>query len=95
MCEIILIINHSIILAQHPSLMVLMVMVISAVCFGIAKVSRYYIKQQKRSQLDQPLDLIDGFRKRNTDVRDEAEPPTSRTRYSKAQARQRFKRGKT
>lgn len=74
--------------------MVLMVIVVSSVCFGIAKVSRYYIKQQRRSLLEEPLELLDGFKKRDN-IRDEVETTANRTRYSKAQARQRFKRGKT
>lgn len=86
---------------QHPSLMVLMVVVISAICYGIARGYRYYVKQQRIGQLEPPVNLLDEFKKASNDQANndtasgENEPYTNRTRYTKAQARQRFKRGKT
>lgn len=81
--------------------MVLMVIVISAIGYGIARGVRYYVKQQRIGLLEPPVDLLDEFKKTNDQCNDndsltaDNEPYTNRTRYSKAQARQRFKRGKT
>lgn len=79
--------------------MVLMVVVISAIGYGIARGVRYYIKQQRIGLLEPPVDLLDEFKKTsdldNESSQAENEPYMNRTRYTKAQARQRFKRGKT
>lgn len=76
--------------------MVLMIIVISLCGYGIAKVYRYYAKLQRRGLLDPPIDLLEDFRKPvENDAETEQEPLTNRSRYTKAQARQRFKRGKT
>lgn len=81
--------------------MVLMVVVISVIGYGIARGYRYYMKQQRRGLLDPPVDLLDEFKKATNDpaasdtTASENEPQANRTRYTKAQARQRFKRGKT
>lgn len=81
--------------------MVLMVLVVSAIGFGIARVYLYYLKQQKIGMLEPPVNLLDEFKKSadpsasNEGEQDAGEQYTNRTRYTKAQARQRFKRGKT
>lgn len=79
--------------------MVLMVIVVSAIGYGIARGYRYYLKQQKIGLLEPPVNLLDEFKKPDdqptTNETSENEPYTNRVRYSKAQARQRFKRGKT
>lgn len=76
--------------------MVLMIVVISLIGYGIAKGCRYYAKQQRRGLLEPPVDLLEEFKKPDVNGL-EAEPEniTNRNRYTKAQARQRFKRGKT
>lgn len=76
--------------------MVLLVMAISGIGYGVAKLYRYYEKLQQRGLLEPPVNLLDDFKK-NTSQTEEQEPDLlpNRTRYSKAQARQRFKRGKT
>lgn len=82
--------------------MVLMVIVVSAIGYGLAAGFLYYRKQQKIGLLEPPVNLLDEF-KRTTNSADgsaagesgENEPYTNRVRYTKAQARQRFKRGKT
>lgn len=74
-----------------------MVFVLSGICYVIARGIRYYTKQQRRGLLDPPIDLLDEFKKKD-DVECDLEAETTinnRTRYTKAQARQRFKRGKT
>lgn len=76
--------------------MVLMVMVISSICYGIARGYRYYAKQQRRGLLDPPINLLDEFKKSDcNETENESENIFNRNRYTKAQARQRFKRGKT
>lgn len=44
----------------HPALMVLLVMIISAIAFGCAKMYRVYIKDQRKGLLDPPLELLEG-----------------------------------
>lgn len=76
--------------------MVLMVVVISMIGYGIARGYRYYSKLQRRGQLDAPIDLLEEFKKPEVNgIETEPENITNRNRYTKAQARQRFKRGKT
>lgn len=75
--------------------MVLMVIVISAICYGIAKLYRYYVKQQQRGLLEPPVDLLEDFKTQENNEEPESEASNNRTRYTKAQARQRFKKGKT
>lgn len=77
-----------------------MVVVISAIGYGISRGYLYYRKQQRIGQLEPPVNLLDEFKKptdqtSTNDAGAEGEPYTNRTRYTKAQARQRFKRGKT
>jgi len=79
---------------KHPSLMVLMVIIISIVCYAVARLIRYYTKQQRLGLLDPPLDLLADFKKQDETDDLEIETPIKH-RYSKAQARHRFKRGKT
>lgn len=82
--------------SQHPSLMVLMIIVISLIGYGISRGYRYYSKQQRRGLLEPPVDLLDEFKKAEVNgIEPEPENITNRSRYTKAQARQRFKRGKT
>lgn len=82
--------------------MVLLVMAVSGVCFGIAKLYHYYTKLQKRGLLEPPVDMLDGFRKEKSGgsgdqdgIDDDADLTPNRNRYSKAQARQRFRKGKS
>lgn len=76
-----------------------MVIVISAMGYGIACGYQYYRKQQKIGLLEPPVNLLDEFKKpidqTSSTETETGETYTNRTRYTKAQARQRFKRGKT
>lgn len=72
-----------------------MVIVISSICYGIARLYRYYVKQQRHGLLDPPVDLLEDFKKPENNEEIESEVINNRTRYTKAQARQRFKKGKT
>lgn len=76
--------------------MVLMVIVVSAIGYASARGYRYYLKQQKINSLEPPINLLDEFKTQPTvNEGGEGEQYTNRVRYTKAQARQRFKRGKT
>lgn len=86
--------------------MILMVIVVSAIGYGLAAGFRYYRKQQKIGLLEPPVNLLDEFKNSANSAEQspnagegggggENEPYTNRVRYTKAQARQRFKRGKT
>lgn len=84
---------------KFTSLMVLVVLVVAGIGFGIAKMVRYYTKLQRKGLLDPPVNLLEDFQStkdaedtENGGVGDQKPP---RNRYSKAQARQRFKKGKT
>lgn len=80
----------------YTSLMVLVVLVVAAIGFGIAKMIRYYTKLQRKGLLDPPVNLLEDFQPTKEEEAEnggEQKPP--RNRYSKAQARQRFKKGKT
>lgn len=46
---------------KHPTLMVFLVIVVAAIGYGISKLYRYYMRLQKRSLLDPPVDLIEGL----------------------------------
>lgn len=76
-----------------------MVVVIAGVGYALASCYRYYVKQQRIALLEPPANLLGDFKKpTDGDVDDEAgesEQYVNRTRYTKAQARQRFKRGRT
>lgn len=77
--------------------MVILVMVISLIVFGCAKVYRVWMKDQRKGLLDPPLDLLEGFFTPSKDDPNSQEETSTkqRNRYTKAQARQRFKKGKT
>lgn len=88
---------------QHPFLMVLLVFVVAAIGCGIARLLRYYWRLQRHGRMQPPIDLLDEFKKPVTgrgtgspDGSDEhVELLAARNRYSKAQARQRFRKGKS
>lgn len=83
---------------RYTSLMVLVVLVVSAIGYGIAKLIRYYTKLQRKGLLDPPLNLLEDFlptKEEDTENGGPNEHKPPRNRYSKAQARQRFKKGKT
>ncbi|XP_052896702.1 small glutamine-rich tetratricopeptide repeat-containing protein alpha-like [Anopheles moucheti] len=82
---------------KYTSLMVFIIMVITSMGFGIAKLVWYYKKLQRKGLLDPPIDLLEDFQKQKET---EDAPPTGeqrheRNRYTKAQARQRLKKAKT
>ncbi|XP_053673993.1 uncharacterized protein LOC128724290 [Anopheles nili] len=82
---------------KYTSLMVLVVVVISSMGFGIAKLIRHYKKMQRKSLLDPPIDLLEDFKpsSENGDIPQTGEQRHERNRYTKAQARQRLKKAKT
>ncbi|CAD6208222.1 GSCOCG00010475001-RA-CDS [Cotesia congregata] len=79
----------------HPLLMALLTISIAMIGFGIAKGFRYFVKCQRKSLLEPPFDLLDENTKQD-DKSEEADKQSDKhPKYSKAQARQRFKKGKT
>ena len=82
---------------SHPILMVLLVMIAASIGYGIAKSFRYYLKFHRRGMIEPPTELSEDFliQDPNDKIDDEEQMPKKRNRYSKSQARQRFKKGKT
>ncbi|KAL3279675.1 hypothetical protein HHI36_017181 [Cryptolaemus montrouzieri] len=74
----------------HPILMSLVTIVIAMIGYGLARSYRYFTKCSKGGLLEPPPNL--GFDDEK-DETNEAETKTH-TRYSKSQARQRYKKGK-
>ncbi|XP_018324233.1 stress-induced-phosphoprotein 1 [Agrilus planipennis] len=76
----------------HPILMAVMTIVIALIGYGVAKVCRYYIKCQRDSLLQPPIDLCpkEEYEKENLLENEHRNTP----RYTKSQARQRYKKGK-
>lgn len=82
---------------SHPILMVLLVMVAASIGFGIAKSFRYYMKLHRKGLIEPPTDLSEDFLVQDPAEADDDEEqmPKKRNRYSKSQARFRFKKGKS
>lgn len=81
---------------QHPLLMALLTMSIAMLGFGIAKGFRYFVKCQRKSLLEPPTDLFGGNKEEFDDVEAEMNNEKEKhSKYSKAQARQRFRKGKS
>ncbi|KAF7419165.1 hypothetical protein HZH68_001818 [Vespula germanica] len=81
----------------HPLLMALLTISIAMLGFCIAKGFRYFVKCQRKSLLEPPIDLYpesnkDEFENVEADKESEKE---RHPKYSKALARQRFKKGKS
>lgn len=84
------------ILLQHPLLMALLTISIAMLGFGIAKGFRYFVKCQRKSLLEPPVDLFPEEKEdmENIDIEKNNEKE-KHPKYSKAQARQRFRKGKS
>lgn len=72
----------------HPILMSLVTIVIAMVGYGLAKSYRYYTKASNEGLLEAPPDL--GFDKECNN----GEEQKTHVRYTKSQARQRYRKGK-
>lgn len=81
----------------HPLLMALLTISIAMIGFCIAKGFRYFVKCQRKSLIETPIDLYPENKK--DDLEDvEADKGSEKERhpkYNKALARQRFKKGKS
>lgn len=85
---------------QHPALMVLLVIAMSGIGYGLTQFFRHFMALRRRGLLDPPADLLDDGRKggaaTTADADDNGEQLIgNRSRFSKAQARQRFRKGKS
>ncbi|KAJ6646754.1 U-box domain-containing protein 70 [Pseudolycoriella hygida] len=80
---------------KHPILMLLLIVALAGICYGIARLYRYYTKLQTRGLLDPPIDILESFKKTTSDdvEGNNVDSTPNRNRYSKAQARQRFRKG--
>ncbi|XP_040157529.1 U-box domain-containing protein 70-like [Anopheles arabiensis] len=81
---------------RYSSLMVFIIMVITSMGFGVAKLVWYYKKLQRKGLLDPPIDILEDFQKQeeHEDTSQTGEQRHERNRYTKAQARQRLKKAK-
>ncbi len=77
--------------------MVLLVIVVAGFGYLIAKLYRYYLKLHRRGLIEPPTQLSNDFLiDENSNVEgEEEELPKKRNRYTKSQARFRFKKGKS
>jgi tetratricopeptide (TPR) repeat protein len=83
---------------NHPAIKVFLVIIVAIIGFFIAKGVRYYLRLQRKSLLEPPAENL--FEDINEEVDDGNLPEdqrqkVNRTRYTKSQARYRFKKGKT
>jgi len=85
---------------SHPILKVLLTIAISLLGFGLCKSYRYYVKNQRESLIQPPVNLIgdDNCEENSQETTNDNAPRTEtkdpQKRFSKAQARHRFKKGK-
>ncbi|XP_033226402.1 hsp70-Hsp90 organizing protein 3-like isoform X2 [Belonocnema kinseyi] len=80
---------------SHPILMVLLTMAIAMIGFGVAKGFRYFVKCQRRSLLEPPVDLFENEKEESPSDSEKNSEKDKHPKYSKAQARERFKKGKS
>lgn len=84
---------------KNPLLMVFMVMLVAGFGFVIAKIIRYYLKLYRRGLIEPPTklssDFLAGAVSQVEEEEVEEEIPKKRNRYTKSQARLRFKKGKS
>lgn len=83
---------------QNPLLMVTFVICIASVGFIIARLVRYFLKLHRKGLIQEPEELSDDFlifdQQLSGQNEEDGEQPKKRNRYSKSQARFRFKKGK-
>lgn len=77
--------------------MVFMVMLIAGFGFLVAKLIRYFFKLHRKGLIEPPTQMSPDFliEDLSSTEQDEEEMPKKRNRYTKSQARFRFKKGKT
>lgn len=76
--------------------MALLTISIAMLGYGIAKGFRYFVKCQRKSLLEPPMDLFGENKEQADGVDGEMNNEKEKhPKYSKAQARQRFKKGKS
>lgn len=80
---------------QHPVLMALLTISIAMLGFAAAKGFRYFVKCQRKSLLEPPIDLLGDETSEDKNDAETDKNHEKHPKYSKAQARQRFKKGKT
>ncbi|XP_021937921.1 STI1-like protein [Zootermopsis nevadensis] len=80
----------------HPILMALLTVAVAAIGYGVARGLRYYMKCQREALLEPPLDFLrDDKESQSVDTNDTVKEEKTYQSYTKAQARHRFKKGKS
>uniref|UniRef100_A0A7G3ARI2 Putative molecular co-chaperone sti1 n=1 Tax=Lutzomyia longipalpis TaxID=7200 RepID=A0A7G3ARI2_LUTLO len=81
---------------KHPFLSIFLIMVLASIGYGSYRIYRYMVNAQRKGNLEAPVDLLEGFEKQQDEAEDTGETAGApRNRYTKAQARQRFRKGKS
>ncbi|XP_068211859.1 uncharacterized protein [Palaemon carinicauda] len=89
---------------SHPVLQSIITVIFSLFGLGLGYCYRMYIQNQRSALLEPPIDLtgdgvmrngVDGANNENIPESTSAEEPRHHPRYTKAQARQRYKKGKS
>lgn len=82
---------------RNPLLMVFMIMLVAGFGFLVAKIIRYFIKLNRKGLIEPPNNMSADFLIEDplSADQDEEEIPKKRNRYTKSQARLRFKKGKS
>ncbi|GAB0098034.1 hsp70-Hsp90 organizing protein [Sergentomyia squamirostris] len=81
---------------KHPVLAFLLIVVLSLIGYGCYRMYRYMKNLQRKGNLEPPVDLLEGFEKQEeAEEMTDSQNSANRNRYTKAQARQRFRKGKS
>lgn len=77
----------------HPMIMAFVTIIIAMIGYAIARSYRYYVKCQKKGLIQPPLDFEN--KKENADQTEtDSKSGRDHPRYTRSQARQRYKKGK-
>ncbi|XP_063234657.1 uncharacterized protein LOC134537786 [Bacillus rossius redtenbacheri] len=79
----------------HPIVTALLIICVAMLGYAAARAYRFYMKTLRRSLLDPPVDLLPGEKTSSKEELNETDKEEKHHRYTKAQARQRFKKGKS
>lgn len=84
----------------HPALLCFLTIFVSSIGYGLAKAYRYYVKCQRKSLLEPPINLLtdgkddDITDETNSNLNSKCDNKPNHARYTKSQARQRYKKAK-
>lgn len=84
----------------HPALMCFLTIFVSIIGYGLSKAYRYYVKCQRNSLLEAPINLLtdatedDGIDETDSNLSSKCDSKPNHAKYTKSQARQRYKKNK-